>query len=36
MKRFEDVKNQLEANDFELLAEIGWNYLQSKKEGDSE
>ena len=35
MKNYEEVKQALTDEDIQTLAEIGWNYLQSRKEGDS-
>lgn len=38
MKKFnEEIKQQLESADLiDAVLEIGWNYLQAQKEGESE
>lgn len=38
MKKFnEEIKKQLEIQGLtDVVLEIGWNYLQAQKEGDSE
>ena len=35
MKKFNEVKTLLNEEQKETLMEIGWNFLQAKKEGDS-